>query len=72
MMVWVPLVTAGLGLVAGIGAAVLTQQRTDRREDIRWQREREPDRISGSGSVKNALLKNVSLLSLSAEPPMLQ
>jgi hypothetical protein len=43
--VWVPLVTAGLGLVTGIGAtvgtAVLTQRRTDRREDVRWQRERE-------------------------------
>jgi len=43
--VWVPLVTAGLGLVTGIGAAVgtavLTQRRTDRREDVRWQREGE-------------------------------
>lgn len=43
--VWVPLVTAGVGLIAGIGAAmgtaVLTQRRTDRREDVRWQRERE-------------------------------
>jgi hypothetical protein len=43
--VWVPLVTAGLGLLTGIGAAVgtaiLTQRRTDRRDDVRWQRERE-------------------------------
>ena len=43
--VWVPLVTAGVGLIAGIGAAmgtaILTQRRTDRREDVRWQRERE-------------------------------
>src|SRR5215472_12868422 len=41
--VWVPLVTAGVGLVAGIGAtisaAILTQRRTDRREDVRWERE---------------------------------
>ncbi len=43
--VWVPLVTAGVGLLTGIGAAmgtaILTQRRTDRREDVRWQRERE-------------------------------
>ena len=43
--VWVPLITAGLGLVTGLGAAVgttvLTQRRTDRREDVRWQRERQ-------------------------------
>jgi len=41
--VWVPLVTAGAGLIAGIGAtmgaAILTQRRTDRREDVRWKRE---------------------------------
>jgi hypothetical protein len=41
--VWVPLVTAGAGLVAGVGAAmgatILTQRRTDRREDVRWKRE---------------------------------
>ena len=43
--VWVPLVTAGIGLLTGIGAAIgtafLTQGRTDRREDVRWQRERD-------------------------------
>jgi len=43
--VWIPLVTAGIGLMTGIGAAVgtavLTQRRTDRREDVRWQRERD-------------------------------
>ncbi len=41
---WVPLTTAAAGLVAGLvaglGAAVWTQQRTDRREDVRWERER--------------------------------
>jgi hypothetical protein len=41
---WIPLLTgaAGLvtGLVAGLGAAVWTQRRTDRREDVRWERER--------------------------------
>jgi signal transduction histidine kinase len=41
---WVPLTTAGAGLVtglaAGLAAAIWTQRRTDRREDVRWQRER--------------------------------
>ncbi len=43
--VWVPLVTAGVGLVTGVGAALgaafLTERRADRREELRWQRERE-------------------------------
>ena len=42
--VWVPLVAAGAGLVAGIGAAmgaaIWAQRRTDFREDDRWRRER--------------------------------
>jgi hypothetical protein len=35
--IWVPLVVALLGL----GGILLTQRRADRREDARWQRERE-------------------------------
>jgi hypothetical protein len=41
---WIPLATAAAGLIAGLGAglgaAVWTQHRTDSREDVRWQRER--------------------------------
>ena len=38
---WVPLATAAFGLLAGLGAAALTQWRADRREEVRWKRERE-------------------------------
>jgi len=37
--VWVPLVTAAVGLLAGLGASILTQYRADRRDDARWERE---------------------------------
>jgi hypothetical protein len=41
---WIPLTTAAVGLVAGIGAglggAVWTEHRADNREDVRWGRER--------------------------------
>jgi hypothetical protein len=39
--VWVPLTTAAFGLLAGLGAAAWTQRRADRREDVRWERERD-------------------------------
>lgn len=39
--VWVPLVTAAVGLVAGLGTSIFTQRRADSREDVRWQRERQ-------------------------------
>ena len=42
--IWVPLVTAVLGLVTGLGTAFFTQRRADDREDVRWERERE-DRL---------------------------
>jgi len=42
--IWVPLVTAVLGLVTGLGTAFFTQRRADNREDVRWQRERQ-DRL---------------------------
>lgn len=38
---WVSLATAALGLVAGLAAAAWTQRRADRREDVRWERERD-------------------------------
>jgi len=37
--VWVPLVTAAMGLLAGLGASILTQYWADRREDARWERD---------------------------------
>ncbi|MGB8229553.1 MAG: hypothetical protein WCE78_10955 [Pseudonocardiaceae bacterium] len=40
--IWVPLVVALLGL----GGILFTQHRADRREDARWQRERERERAS--------------------------
>jgi hypothetical protein len=39
--VWVPLVTAAVGLAAGLGTSVFTQRRADAREDVRWRRERD-------------------------------
>ena len=39
--VWVPLVTAAVGLIAGLGTSIFTQRRADSREDVRWQRERQ-------------------------------
>ncbi len=39
--VWVPLVTAAVGLFAGLGTSILTQRRADSREDARWQQERQ-------------------------------
>lgn len=46
--VWVPLAVAGLGLLgtitAGIAGVVITQRRSDRREDTVWARERERER----------------------------
>ena len=39
--VWVPLVTAAAGLIAGLGTSIFTQRRADSREDVRWQRERQ-------------------------------
>jgi hypothetical protein len=42
--IWVPLVTAVLGLVTGLGTAFFTQQRADNRENVRWQWERQ-DRL---------------------------
>lgn len=42
---WVPLVVAGIGvlgtLVGAIGGVLVTQRRSDRREEVVWQRERE-------------------------------
>jgi hypothetical protein len=37
--VWVPLVTAAVGLLAGLGTSVVMQRRADGREDARWKRE---------------------------------
>jgi hypothetical protein len=37
--VWVPLVTAAVGLLAGLGTSIVTQRRADSREDARWKRE---------------------------------
>jgi hypothetical protein len=37
--VWVPLVTAAIGLIAGFGTSIITQRRADSREDARWKRE---------------------------------
>ena len=39
--VWVPLVTAAVGLITGLGTSIFTQRRADSREDVRWQRERQ-------------------------------
>jgi hypothetical protein len=45
---WVPLLVAGLGLVGTvlgtIGGVLLTQRRSDRREAIAWQRERQREK----------------------------
>lgn len=38
---WVPLVVAGLGVAGTISAGIWTQMRADKREDIRWRRDRE-------------------------------
>ena len=37
--VWVPLVAAASGVLAGLATAVFTQRRADSREDVRWGRE---------------------------------
>jgi hypothetical protein len=39
--IWIPLVTAALGLATGLGTAVFTQRQADGREDMRWKRERQ-------------------------------
>jgi hypothetical protein len=39
--VWVPLVTAAVGLITGLGTSIFTQRRADSREDVRWRRERQ-------------------------------
>jgi hypothetical protein len=39
--VWVPLVTAAVGLITGLGTSIFAQRRADSREDVRWQRERQ-------------------------------
>jgi hypothetical protein len=36
---WVPLITAAVGLITGLGTSAFTQRRADSREDVRWQRE---------------------------------
>ncbi len=45
---WVPLVVAALGFLgtvgAGLGGVLITQRRSDRREGLAWQRERERER----------------------------
>jgi hypothetical protein len=41
---WVPLAIAGLGVLGTLGAALLTQRRSDRRERGAWTRERERER----------------------------
>lgn len=38
---WVPLVTAAVGLITGLGTSIFTQRRADSREDVRWRRERQ-------------------------------
>jgi hypothetical protein len=39
--VWVPLVTAAVGLITGLGTSIFTQRRADSRENVRWKRERQ-------------------------------
>lgn len=45
---WVPLVVAGLGLLGAvlgtIGGVLITQRRSDRREALAWERERDRER----------------------------
>ncbi|WP_433265460.1 hypothetical protein ACQPWR_00125 [Micromonospora vinacea] len=42
---WVPIIVAALGVAGAVTAALLTQLLSKRREDERWQRDREEDRI---------------------------
>lgn len=42
--IWLPLLIAVLGLAGTISGVVITQRRSDRREDARWVRERERER----------------------------
>ncbi|MEU4744780.1 hypothetical protein AB0G02_30560 [Actinosynnema sp. NPDC023658] len=41
---WVPLLVAGMGLVATLTGVLLTARNASRREDLRWKRERERER----------------------------
>lgn len=45
---WVPLVVAGLGLLGAVCGTIvgvlITQRRSDRREQVAWNRERERER----------------------------
>src|SRR5207249_4144755 len=38
---WVPILIAALGVAGTLGGVVVTQKRSDRREDTRWERERQ-------------------------------
>jgi hypothetical protein len=54
--VWVPLVTAAVGLLAGLGASILTQHWADRREDARWEREDSQRRLQDRQQVYARLM----------------
>ncbi|MEU4559126.1 hypothetical protein AB0F72_12115 [Actinoplanes sp. NPDC023936] len=45
---WVPIVVAAFGVAGSVAAAWLTQRANRKREDQRWQREREADEIRWS------------------------
>ena len=54
--VWVPLVTAAVGLFAGLAASILTQYWADRREDARWEREDSQRRLQDRQQVYARLM----------------
>jgi hypothetical protein len=54
--VWVPLVTAAVGLLAGLGASILTQHWADRRENARWEREDSQRRLQDRQQVYARLM----------------